>query len=142
MFKNIVLNPCFALTTKDLKKGRGSLDLVAAAGRGGCFVVESLEGLAFRIDKTGAVVWDAEPVTLTADGALEAEHDGSKFAEATQFLIEILADGPRSGLEVIAEARERGISKATLRRARVELGVVIDARGPCKKGRSKWSLKN
>jgi hypothetical protein len=101
-----------------------------------------ITGLGFRIDETGAVVWDREPVRLTADGALEAEHDGSKFAEATQFLRVALADGPRSAREVIAEAGERGISKATLRRARVELGVVIDTTGACEKGRSKWSLKN
>src|SRR5205823_14500096 len=75
-----------------------------------------ITGLGFRIDETGAVVWDAEPVALTADGALEAERDRSKFAEAMQFLKEILADGPRSGLEVIAGAAERGVSKATLRR--------------------------
>jgi hypothetical protein len=101
-----------------------------------------ITGLGFRIDETGAVVWDDEPVALTADGALEAERDGSKFGEATQFLKEILADGPRSGLEVIAEAADRGISRATLKRARLGLKVLIDMTGPCEKGRSKWSLKN
>jgi hypothetical protein len=88
------------------------------------------------------VVWDPAPVTLTADRALEAEKDGPKFAEAMQFLKETLAAGPRIAVEVIAEAGERGISRATLHRARDGMGVIIERKGACEKGRSKWSLED
>jgi hypothetical protein len=44
------------------------------------------------------VVWEAEPVTITANQALAAEADGTEHrsakAEAEAFLREILANGP------------------------------------------------
>jgi hypothetical protein len=44
--------------------------------------------------------------------------------EARDFLVQTLADGPKPQLEVQAEAATMGISRATLRRAKGDLGVA------------------
>jgi ATP/maltotriose-dependent transcriptional regulator MalT len=44
--------------------------------------------------------------------------------EATDFLREALADGPRASKEIWQQAEERGISYATLRRGQARLGII------------------
>jgi hypothetical protein len=46
--------------------------------------------------------------------------------EAREFLLQTLADGPKTVLEVFADAERLRISRATLRRAKGDLGVVAD----------------
>ena len=46
--------------------------------------------------------------------------------EAREFLLQTLADGPKPALDVFAEADKLRISRATLRRAKGDLGVVAD----------------
>ena len=80
-------------------------------------------GLAYRIED-GGVHWEADPVRMTADDVLARElnqhtdgHVGERD-EAEAWLREYLADGEIESKRLTADAREHGISNATLRRAR------------------------
>jgi hypothetical protein len=117
------------------------------------------QGLAYRLEQTQVddpagrpivasyVVWDDEPVGMTADEALRASEnrdDRSSAAEAEEFLRSRLADGA----EVSAKEAEEyatnalGITSITLRRARKKLGVVVrrQSDGFGGKGQWVWSL--
>lgn len=101
------------------------------------------EGLAYRIEEHGldekisapVVIWDGT-VTTSADDAIAAvagdQEAKSALDEAQQFLIDMLSSGPVAAREVQAEARERLISIATLRRAKKQVGVTLgrDGFGP------------
>jgi putative DNA primase/helicase len=66
-------------------------------------------------------------VEVTATEAMQAEAAGgqSRYAlrEATEFLQERLANGPGKVKEITEEAEANGITSATLRRAKRELGI-------------------
>jgi hypothetical protein len=107
-------------------------------------------GLAFRIEgttvqsgagplQTSRVVWDTEPVTVTADDVMrpQATESSSAFREATDWLGDTLTE-PTSAAEVMRLAVEAGISKATLRRASDALGVIKEKTGM--KGGWTWTL--
>lgn len=102
------------------------------------------DGLAYRIDE-GRVVWEVDPVQLHADDAFAAEvkaagdtsHRGAERREASAWLRHQLANGPIPSTQLIADAREHGISERTLRRAFKEMN------GRAKKateGQWQWSL--
>jgi KaiC/GvpD/RAD55 family RecA-like ATPase len=94
-------------------------------------------GLAFRIEgasvpspagplETSRVAWDSDPVTLTADEAMQSEttpQGSSAVSEAKDWLCETLADGPKPAKEIFRLATDDGIKHKTLRRARQELGI-------------------
>jgi RecA-family ATPase len=70
--------------------------------------------------------WTGES-TLKAIDLLSPESGGKAgeaLTEAKDFLLSALAQGPRIGTEVIAEAQQEGISTMTLKRAKKELKVV------------------
>lgn len=73
------------------------------------------------------VEWGSEHVEMTATEAMQAEAAGgqSRYAlrEATEFLQERLATGPGKVKEINEEAEANGITTATLRRAKRDLGV-------------------
>jgi hypothetical protein len=109
-------------------------------------------GLAFRIEgvtvastagplETSRVAWDPEPVSITADDAMQAETapgGTSAVDEARDWLREILADGPMPSSGIFERAEAEGFSKRTLKRAERELGIK-----PAKAGMNggwSWSL--
>jgi putative DNA primase/helicase len=119
------------------------------------------KGLAFRLEQrivgepdkgivASSVVWDSEPVTVTADQALQAADaeggaDRTERAEAEQFLRDTLAAGPVAAADVKREAIAAGLSWATVRRAQNRLGIRPsrhaesgDGLGGC--GHWYWSL--
>ncbi|MCD6072169.1 MAG: hypothetical protein K0S42_2685 [Microvirga sp.] len=70
------------------------------------------------------VVWDTEPVTMTANEAMRSGSSSeSKLSDAEDLLREELADGPVSADEVKATAARLEISERTLFRAKKKLGV-------------------
>lgn len=73
------------------------------------------------------VVWDGQPVTVSATEAIKAA-DGNKskdkIKEAMAFLKEQLADGAVAVGKLFRIAEEREIAEKTLRRAGDKLGVV------------------
>lgn len=103
------------------------------------------QGLAFRLeqqvvatDKTGddiiasRVVWDSEPVDMTAEDALSPPKGGpTETDEATDFLRNILADGPKPVNDIQKQARAASLLREDqplgqskpFRSARMALGI-------------------
>ena len=90
-------------------------------------------GLAYSLDPAdgdpgmAVVAWEAEPVTVTANEALNVDRPrDDKPTErdtATDWLRELLADGPLPTTEIKSQASEAGFAWATLRRAKERLGI-------------------
>ena len=115
------------------------------------------QGLAYRLAQrivgdgivASHVVWDTEPVSITANQALAAEAAGTEHrnarAEAEDFLREALANGAVPQKDIKADAEGAGLSWATVRRAKDQLGVVAkretDGAFASGAGRWVWSLK-
>jgi hypothetical protein len=88
-------------------------------------------GMAYRIEEVGGVpkvVWEEEPVLISADDALRQEEgtDGQEMTlvdSAAEWLQELLADGPVASKDVELETKAAGYSWATVRRARAKLNI-------------------
>ena len=102
-------------------------------------------GYAFRIEdrvvahgiKTSAVVWDQEPVVITADEALAAAAKG-RTSGAIDFLEQVLSDGPVGQTEIVRLGKEAGYSEKNLRTAREKLGVTPQKEGFGPNGKWVW----
>jgi hypothetical protein len=89
------------------------------------------DGLAYTIvdyHGQGRIEWERDTVQMRADDALAAEAGGPdanapERDEASQFLTDVLSNGPRPAKELYAEAKAAGISKSTLDRAKRVLGI-------------------
>jgi hypothetical protein len=82
-------------------------------------------GLAFRLSPPAGVLWEKEPIALTADEALmPPKSDGAPArAEAEDWLREALRDGPVPGLALAKQAKEAGLCWSTVRAAKKKLGI-------------------
>lgn len=101
------------------------------------------QGLAYRIEQrlvgdgrdilASRIIWDAEPVAITANEAMAADMAGTDGrtakAEAMEFLLQLLADGPMAMIDIEDQARGAGLSWATVRRAKQTLGVLSHKAG-------------
>jgi putative DNA primase/helicase len=114
-------------------------------------------GLAFRLgaanvgnDEQGKeiwathILWEAELVETTADEAVTAAAPGgaerrSVREEASDFLFQLLSDGPISSNDIWAAAAANGIAARTLRRAKADLGIKARHR-PDLNGGWEWTL--
>jgi hypothetical protein len=110
------------------------------------------QGLAFRLDQclvgdgvvASRILWDRDPVEITANEALAADAAGTETrtakADAIEFLQGALADKPVPAAEVTRMAREHGLTAKAIRSAReaLEVKIVRDGFGPGSK--SLWSL--
>jgi hypothetical protein len=102
-------------------------------------------GYAFRIENkiveeginTSAVVWDHDPVTITADEALAAASKKARSA-AIDFLEQALSDGPMDQTECVRLGKEAGFTEKSLRTAREKLGVKTQKEGFGKDGKWVW----
>ncbi len=98
------------------------------------FRLAACEGRAAQVVWEGSSDYDANALLAPpTTGAERTERD-----EAKDFLREVLAIGPVPAKQIEALALEAGISKMTLRRARLELGVQLKRDGF--QGKSLWSL--
>lgn len=84
-------------------------------------------GIAYRIIDN-ALQWDPEPVNMSAQDYLKESFDGPgpeplARQEAEEFLYELLADGPVKSSDVYADAKQAGISKSTINRAKTGMGI-------------------
>jgi hypothetical protein len=104
-------------------------------------------GLAYRIEPLGvdgcpAVVWEPDPVNVSADDALAGDRDEgggrTECDDAAAWLRDLLAHGPRAARDVERDARDAGYSMATVRRAKAVIGVV--SRKPAFGGPWEWTL--
>jgi hypothetical protein len=108
------------------------------------------KGLAYRIAQTiigdgipaSHVLWDLEPVSITATEALAAEAGaaGNRTAgdEAREFLRDILADGPVPQKEIEDAAEGNGLAWATVRRAKDRLHVKAQRQSEGATGSGRW----
>lgn len=95
-------------------------------------LADDTSGLAYRIESIGpdnepVVTWEAEPVRMNADEAMEQlrKPRGPKPEErneAADWLASQLTDGPRPAAELFADADDEDIKRWTLRRAFEQLG--------------------
>jgi KaiC/GvpD/RAD55 family RecA-like ATPase len=110
------------------------------------------QGLAFRLEQCGVgdgivasrILWDAEPVAITANEALAADAAGTETrtakADSIELLKAALAGGPVPAAEVNRMGREHGITTKAIRSAREALGVKIERDGFGPGSKSLWSL--
>lgn len=105
-------------------------------------IAADASGLAYRIQgEPPRVEWEADPIGMTADDALappEEREERTERERARDWLRETLADGPVPSSDVLADAREHGLSEKTVRRAFRDLGGKPQKAG-LKAGWS-WSL--
>ena len=106
-------------------------------------------GLGYRMEQrivskgivSSHIAWDSAPVTVTADEALrQSGADTGKFADAKEFLLDMLSSGRISAETVTAAAERQDISKRTLRRARKDLKVKAEKSKGSLDGGWLWSL--
>jgi len=109
-------------------------------------------GLAYRIEgvnvpslagkiETSRIVWEPDPVTISADDAMQPlpPQKASALADAKEWLGEILAEGQSlAAKELFALAEEQDFSRQTLRRAAASLRIKPKKQG--KAGPWVWSL--
>ncbi|MGB8437184.1 MAG: AAA family ATPase [Burkholderiales bacterium] len=89
---------------------------------------------------TSRVIWEPDPVTVTADEALapgQAAEERSAVDEAADFLLGLLSNGPVSSGRVRVDANGAGHSWAAIRRAKRILGVQAEKEGL----RSGWTWR-
>jgi len=100
---------------------------------GKCNLSAPIAGLAYTIEgDPPSIVWDKEPVSMTANDAVAAERDSERGGqdsaprtnEAVEWLRHCLTDGPCPAREIKKKASEDNIASRTLDRAATQLGVV------------------
>jgi putative DNA primase/helicase len=97
-------------------------------------------GLAFSINshwlasgiETSMVLWEPEPVTITADEAMAppvADEERTMTDEAADMLRETLLAGRVSAKDLKRQGADAGISDKALRNARIRLGITVEREG-------------
>src|SRR5262249_5028235 len=91
-----------------------------------------------------SVAWESEAVTMTANEALQAvdaqgNGKGSAGAEAEELLRNALVRGPVAMKDIQSEAKEAGLSWATVRRAKERLGIVVERESHGRDGGGRWT---
>lgn len=85
------------------------------------------------------VIWDRDPVKVSADEALApAMGSESTVADASEFLQEMLRDGPVPVKEIKAEATAAGITWRTIERAKADMEIVAERQGTQGRGGGFW----
>jgi putative DNA primase/helicase len=86
------------------------------------------------------VLWDNNPVKITAMEAMEAAKRGNAKDEAKNFLQSRLALGRVKADDIYEEAKARCIAVATIRRAKRELNIVSEKERGSTSGEWCWRL--
>lgn len=108
-------------------------------------LAEHAPGLGYRI-VAGEVVWDNDPVSLTADTVFDGagarkDGDGAQAKnEAATFLHELLATGEVYSKDVYAKGNDLNLSKRTIDRAKADLGIKLRKEGFGKDSKWYWYL--
>lgn len=104
-------------------------------------------GFAFRVEsrttggiETSCVTWENEPVSITADEAVNqsTEPEQSAVKETCDFLSALLSQGAMPASQVFDEAKSAGHSAASVNRAKTALGIKPKKDG--NKGHWLWQL--
>jgi putative DNA primase/helicase len=88
------------------------------------------------------VTWHPEHVIVTANDAMNAAdgRSGDAKREAQEFLLDLLTAGPVKADDLFEGAKQEGISKATLRRAKKDLGIRSRKQTGVMDGEWFWAL--
>lgn len=143
---------------KPIYRGLGSIDFTASARSvlmAGCDPdIPNIRGIIHiksNLAPTGAAIgyelrddgfyWTAG-CDLTIERIFAVSEGTSALTEAKSFLLELLADGEVSANEGLDEAKAKGVTEATLKRAKGELHIVTCRAGEKgKKGGGTWYWK-
>jgi hypothetical protein len=99
------------------------------------------EGFAFRFSDEKGIEWEQERVQVTADEALAGPvaNSAPARAEAKEWLLDLLKDGPVSAEDALEKVKSDGMCKNTIKAAKKELKVEsVKAKG--KAGKWNWVL--
>lgn len=95
--------------------------------------------------KTGLFRWTGE-TSITANDLASAggmtEEDRDAVNEAAQCLADMLRGGPKLASEIASEMKDLGVSNATMRRAKLKLGVKSRKKAGQKYGQFEWFLED
>jgi hypothetical protein len=69
------------------------------------------------------IIWHAQHVEITANEAMQAAEGGTAKRGAREFLLRRLEAGPVNSDDLVEEAKQEGIAKRTLDRAKKDLGI-------------------
>src|SRR5262249_5817557 len=75
------------------------------------------------------IVWHPQHVEITANEAMQAATGQTAKREAREFLLERLEAGAVNSDDIVEEAKQEGIAKRTLDRAKKELGIKSRKQG-------------
>jgi hypothetical protein len=109
-----------------------------------------VSGVSYRIAETIVdglggvpyVIWDRDPVKVSADEALAPSTGGeSTVADATEFLKDLLRDGPVPVKEIKAEATAAGITWRTVERAKADMEVIAERHNGERRGEGYWAWR-
>jgi AAA domain len=151
-----------ATTGSAINRGLGSIDLTGAARselhagfrdqqramvHAKTNIGELGKSLGYDIRKNGSAagefLWTGETAItandLAAGGMADEERDAVR--DAVESLTEMLRGGPRLASDIMSEMREIGVSPATLRRAKMKLGVKSRKRSGARDGHFEWVLE-
>ena len=78
---------------------------------------------------TSKIEWLGEELAATASKVLAGRQEPSRLDEATDFLREVLADGPLPASKIKTLAVDEGVTERTLKRARKKLGIASKREG-------------
>jgi hypothetical protein len=98
-------------------------------------VAKRAPGLAYRIEETlvarmiitSHIVWDKDVVTISADQVMAAgrgKEQSPTLNEAKEFLVNIIGSDGKLVDEIKDEAKDAGLSWATIRRAKGDLKLI------------------
>jgi AAA domain-containing protein len=112
------------------------------------------QGLAFRLDQrlvgdpdraivASSVVWESEPVAISADQALQANDaqvggQVSPGVEAEDFLVDLLGSNSVPVADIKRDAAAAGIAWTTVRRAKNRLKVIVERKSHGFGGKGEW----
>ncbi len=100
------------------------------------------ESIGFEIGRDG-FRWTG-PTSITANDLAAsgmAEEDRDAISEASQYLEDTLKGGAKSAGEIFDEAKGMGFSTATIRRAKLRLGVKTRKKAGVKYGQFEWYME-
>jgi len=93
--------------------------------------------------ETSRVLWEAQPVTITADEAMVPAPEGGEQTmteDAVDLLRDMLVGGRILARDIKRRAGDAGISDKALRSARQKLGIAVSREGFGADTRTYWSL--
>jgi hypothetical protein len=86
------------------------------------------------------IVWHPQHLEITANEAMQAAGNRTAKREAREFLLERLEAGPVNSDDLVEEGKQEGITLATLRRAKKDLGIKSRKQRGSADGAWTWEL--